>query len=171
MSEERKVTSNITFEDARLIFRNFQGKGTPYNDEGKRNFGVLLNDELAEQLAADGWNVKHLKPAADDPEQHEQPWLKVNVKYGMYPPIAVLINSRGKIKLDEDTIGQLDWTRIKNVDLVVRPYNYPASNIRPAGVSAYMKAIYVTIQEDSLEEKYADLDWLDGTEEPEYEGD
>lgn len=161
MTEERKVTSNVHIEGAQLIYKNFKGKQTQYNSEGERNFGVLLNDELAENLARDGWNVKHRKPKEDDPDQYRQPWLPVKVKFGHIPPIAVLINDRGKMKLDEDTIDQLDWSRIKNCDLIIRPYNYPSFGGRPAGVAAYMKAIYVTVEEDEFEKKYADIPDLD----------
>lgn len=160
MSEER-VTGNIYIEHAELIFKNFQGKRTDFNDEGNRNFGVKLDDRLAEDLIRDGWKVKYLKPREDDPEQYRQPWLSVKIKFNPYPPIAVLINSRGKKKLTEDTIDQLDWSRIENCDLIIRPYNYPAIKGRPAGVSAYLKAIYVTISEDEFAEKYADIPDLD----------
>ena len=50
MSEQKKITSNINITGARLIFKNFQGKKTDFNDEGNRNFGVLLDDKLAEKL-------------------------------------------------------------------------------------------------------------------------
>ena len=162
MNEQKKVTSNISISGARLRFRNFQGKGSQYNAEGNRNFGVELDEELAEKLVKDGWNVRHLKPREDDPERYEQAWLKVNVKFNPYPPICYLINSRGKKKLTEETIDQLDWSRIRNCDLVIRPYNYPAMPGRPAGVSAYLKAIYVTIDEDEFERKYSDVPDLDG---------
>lgn len=151
---ERKVTSNIKIEGAKLVFKNFQGKASNYNAEGNRNFGVLIDDDMAKELEKDGWKVKHFKP---DEEGHEQAWMSVKVKYGDYPPIAVLISSRGKTRLDEETINQLDWTSIKTVDLIIRPYNYPAMNGRPAGVSAYLKSIYVTVNEDDLELKYADI--------------
>lgn len=160
-NDVKKVTNNIFIEDAKLIFKNFQGKGTEFNAEGNRNFGVLLDDELAENLVADGWNVKHLKAREDDPDHYEQPWLAVKVKFGQIPPICQLINSRGKIKLNEDTIEQLDWSVIKTCDVIIRPYNYPAMAGRPAGVSAYLKAIYVTLDEDRFARKYADLPDLD----------
>lgn len=156
-----KVTGNINIEGARLIFKNFQGKKTDFNDEGNRNFGVLLDDDLAESLMRDGWKVKHLRPREDDPEQYEQPWLPVKVKFNPYPPIAWLINSRGKVRLDEENIDQLDWSIIKNCDLIIRPYNYPAIKGRPAGVTAYLKAIYVTIVEDEFAEKYGNVPDLD----------
>lgn len=160
--EERRVTSNINISDAKLIFKNFKGKATDFNDEGNRNFGVILDDDLAEELKVDGWRVKYLRPRPDDPDQYMQPWLPVKVKFGNIPPIAVLINSRGKTKLYEDTIDQLDWTRFKNCDLIIRPYNYPAIKGRPAGVSAYLQAIYVTVDEDKFAMKYADIPDLDG---------
>lgn len=159
---ERKVTSNIKIEGARLIFKNFQGKQTDFNAEGNRNFGVVLDEDLAEDLKADGWNVKRLKPRDD--EEVGNPWLPVKVKYGDYPPIAVLITSRGKTKLDEDTIGQIDWTNIKTCDLIIRPYNYPSMQGRPAGVSAYLKSIYITVNEDDLDAKYADIPDADDQE-------
>lgn len=161
MSEQRKITSDIRISGARLIFKNFQGKKTTYNDEGNRNFGVIIDDDLAEQLKADGWRVKYRLPREDDPDQYEQPWLSVKVKFNPYPPIVVLINSKGKQKLTEENIDQLDWSRIVDCDLIIRPYNYPAIKGRPAGVSAYLKAIYVTISEDEFEKKYAAIPYLD----------
>lgn len=160
MSEQNKV-GNITIQDARLIFKNFQGKGTQYNTEGKRNFGVILDDVTAEQLEKDGWKVRYLRPKEDDPDQYSQPWLSVQVKFNPYPPVAVLITSKGKKKLDEETIDQLDWSIIKTCDLIIRPYNYPAMGDRPSGIAAYLKAIYVTIQEDELALKYGDIPDLD----------
>lgn len=154
---EKRITSNIKIEGARMIFKNFRGLKTDFNDEGNRNFGVLIDDEMAEDLKADGWNVKYRPPRDDDPEQHMQAWLPVKVKYGKIPPTVVLITSRGKMRLDEETVGQLDWTQIRNADMIIRPFNYPATPKRQAGVSAYLKALYVTVIEDDLAIKYADI--------------
>lgn len=158
---EKRVTSTIKLEGARLIFRNFSGKKSDYNEEGNRNFGVLLEEELAEALIQDGWRVRRLKPKADDPDMIEQPWLSVKVKFEPYPPIIYLITDRGKRRLDEETVDQLDWSRIANCDLIIRPYNYPALAGRPAGVAAYLKAMYVRIEEDDLAKKYGDIPDLD----------
>ena len=163
---EKKVTTNVKLEGATMIFKNFSGKKTEYNDEGNRNFGVLIDDDLAEALTIDGWNVKHRPPRPDDPEKHEQAWLPVKVKFGMYPPTIVLITSKGKIKLDEETVGQLDWSRIKYAYMIIRPYNYPARNGRPSGVSAYLKSLYVTVIEDDFALKYADIPDLDEPYDP-----
>lgn len=166
-NNEKRVTDNIKIEGARLIYKNFRGEGGNYNSEGNRNFGVLLDDELAEALKEDGWKVKYLRAREDDPDQYQQPWMPVKVKFGQYPPIIVLITSRGKTRLDEETVNQLDWTSIKTADLIIRPYNYPAMNGRPAGVSAYLKSLYVTVNEDDLALKYADIP--DADEQEDYE--
>jgi hypothetical protein len=48
----------IVLEDVKLIFRNFAGREGMYNREGDRNFAVELPKDVAEELAANGWNVK-----------------------------------------------------------------------------------------------------------------
>lgn len=159
--------NNVVMEGVRLVFRNFQGKEGPYNSEGTKNFGVILPEEVAERMLADGWNVKRLKPSEEEQEEGAEqgpPWLPVKIGYGKgRPPMVKMITSRGATNLDEDTIDQLDWVDIKvdeqgnpMVDLIVRPYHY---EVRGAtGISAYLQSLYVTIEEDELQRKYAELD-------------
>ena len=52
---------NIALEGAKIIFRNFAGKGDKFNPSGRRNFGVLIDNETAEDLIEEGWHVKWLK--------------------------------------------------------------------------------------------------------------
>lgn len=154
---EYQVLNNVNLENATLIFKNFSGRVSEYNKEGSRSFGVLIDDDLAGRLENDGWRVKYLRPREDDPDDHRQAWLPVKVKFNNYPPSITLINSRGKKRLDEDTVEQLDWSRFKKCDLVIRPYNYPEIAGRPAGVAAYLKAMYVTLDEDEFEMRYNDI--------------
>lgn len=157
---ERQMLSNIKLENAKLIRKNFRGERKEFNEEGNRNFGVIIDDELAEKLLMDGWNVKRLRPRPDDPDQIAPAWLPVKVKFGRIPPIVVLITSKGKMCLDEETIGQLDWTRMKAVDLIIRPYEYVKGT--RSGVSAYLKSMYVTVDEaDDLAYKYIDIPEID----------
>lgn len=150
-----KANKRLRIEGAKLVLRNFQGRAGEYNDEGDRNFGVLLDDGLAEDLERDGWSVKRFKPKPDDPTGYMQPWLKV--RYGKFEPTAVLINSRGKVNLTRETIGQLDWTMIRNCDLIITGTPYKGRGGRPDGISAYMAAIYVTVLEDEFAAKYSDI--------------
>lgn len=145
----------VLMEDIRIVFRNFAGKEGQYNREGDRNFAVLLSNDVAEMMARDGWNVKVLKPREEGDEP--QPYLPVSVSFKGRPPTIVMITSRGRNTLGEDEIELLDWADIKMVDLIVRSYVWGPINGK-SGVKAYMKSIYITINEDELELKYADLD-------------
>lgn len=163
--ENRKFIPNLKIEGGRMIYRNFSGRKDQYNAAGNRNFGVCVDDEMAENLKADGWRVKYLRARPDDPEQHQQAWLPVKVNMdGQRPPIVYLITSRGKLQLDADTIGQLDVVRVRNADMVIRPYIYPATPTRDSGVAAYLRALYVTIEEDDLELKYGDIPDIDSAD-------
>lgn len=157
-----RVDNTILFEDARMIFRNFKGEEGMYNREGDRNFCVLLEPELAEQLAADGWNVKTLKPREDDEDPQPQPYLQVSVSYKGRPPQITMISSKNRQELGEreDQIDPevLDWVDIKKVDFIVNPYNWSVND--KTGISAYLKTMFVTINEDYLQLKYADIDDL-----------
>lgn len=150
--------NTVTMEGVTLIFRNFEGKERRYNKAGDRNFGVLLDDTIAEAMLADGWNVKYLQPREDDdPEAAPQAWLPVGVDFEKYkPPRIFVITSRGRTALDEDTCVQIDWADIQNVDLIVRPYNWSVDG--KEGVKAYLQSMYVTVNEDELEQKYAMLE-------------
>jgi hypothetical protein len=149
--------NTVLMEGVRIIFRNFAGKEGQYNREGDRNFAVLIDDTVAAALAEDGWNVKWLKPRDDDTEEDStQAYLPVSLNFKGRPPRIVLITSRGRTNLDESTVEMLDWADIINVDLIVRPYEWVVSD--KSGIKAYLQSIYVTIEEDPLEKKYAELD-------------
>ena len=149
--------NTVLMEGVKIIFRNFSGKEGQYNREGDRNFAVLLDDQVAEAMAADGWNVKWLKPREDDEDEKEQAYLSVSLNFSKgRPPKVVLVTSRGRTTLGEQDVELLDWADITNVDLIVRPYEWTVNS--KTGIKAYLQSIYVTIEEDPLEIKYADLD-------------
>jgi hypothetical protein len=163
-----KQLQPVVMEGMRMIFRNFAGKEGQYNRQGDRNFGVILPPDVAEAMLNDGWNVKYLKPSEEEQEEGiEQgpPWLSVSVNFDKgKPPKIMLITSRGKTKLDEDTVDQLDWIEVATdeesgnplCDLIVRPYTWEVSG--RTGIKAYLQSMYVTIVEDELEQKYAQMD-------------
>lgn len=145
-----KRIPNVSIENASFIFRNFAGKESRFNKAGARNFGVLLADDLAEAMASDGWNVKHLPPR--EPGDPEQAWIPVSVAFGSIPPKVILVTSGGYTRLDEDTINQLDYAEIENVDIIIRPYCWEVNG--NTGVKAYVKTMYVTVCEDDFGGKY-----------------
>lgn len=141
----------IIIENAEIRYRNFEGRQGMYNKEGDKNFVVLLDRDFAQQLANEGWVIKQLKPRDD--EEEPQPYLSVNVKYdGPFPPVIKMVNSRGTVELDDESVSVLDQVEIGNVDLTIRPYDWSFNN--NSGRKAMVKRMYVTVIEDPLELKY-----------------
>jgi hypothetical protein len=150
MANEQKT---VLIEDAQIIFRNFAGKEGQYNREGDRNFGVILPHDTAEQMLADGWNVKYLKPREGDEEDTlPTPWLSVTVGFKIKPPKIVMLTSRARTHLTEQTLEILDWADIDKADLIVRGSEWSVQG--KSGIKGYLQSLFVTIAEDALEIKY-----------------
>lgn len=138
-------------DDAQIIFRNFSGKTSTFNQSGQRQFSVVLTEEVAEQLRNDGWNVKYLD--AREEGETPTPFIGVTVSYKIRPPRVVMITSGGRTNLDESTIEVLDWADIAKADLICNAYEWEVGD--KSGIKAYLKTLFVTIEEDALERKYA----------------
>lgn len=149
----RKRLENLMVEDARIIFRNFAGEEKQFNPAGERNFALVIDNSIAPAMMEDGWNIKYLK--AREEGEEPQAMLKVKVSYKRQPPKVILVSSKGRTTLPEDMVEMLDYIDIAKVDLIVNPSWYDFNGRQ--GYSAYLKSIYVTILEDDLEKKYADI--------------
>ena len=145
--------NNVVMQDVRIIFRNFAGKEGMYNREGDRNFAVLLNPTVAANMAKDGWNIKTLKAREEGDE--EQSYIQVSVNFKGRPPQIVMLTSRGRNHLGEEEAELLDWADIRMVDLIIRPYEWVVNG--KTGTKAYLQSLFVTIEEDALQLKYADV--------------
>lgn len=159
-----KNIKNIKIENARIVFRNLSGKPDKFNPQGgKRSFSVVIEDpEFANELKREGWNIKQFNPSPDSDEEPAH-FISVKVSYNNIPPHIYLCTSKNKTLLNEDTVGQLDYAEISNVDIVITPYQYEMSD--RTGISAYVKTMYVTVVEDEFASKY-EYDDLDDEEIP-----
>lgn len=154
MSAIAKYIDAATLNDVQIRFRNFSGNPGQYNAAGKRNFCALLDSDTASAMINDGWNIKHLKPR--DEGEEPTPYIKINVNFeGPRPPKIFMINSRGRLQLTDDMVNILDWAEFDKVDLIISPYKWDVNGNQ--GVTAYLQTIFVTIREDELELRYADI--------------
>lgn len=142
-------------EDCHIFYTNFAGREGPYNND--RTFCVELPPDLAETLVADGWNVK-VKEAKEEGDE-EFPYVSVKISYDNRPPRITMITSANPdgVLLQESQLETLDYADIQRVDIVVNPYEWSMSDGK-TGVKAYLKTMYVTIDEDELERKYANAE-------------
>lgn len=144
----------LTLEDARLIFRNFSGKEGQYNSEGDRSFCVVLDPDTAKVMADDGWNIREL-PARDEGDE-PTPYVNVKVNFKGRPPKVVMLTSTQRSILNEGNIEILDWADIRVADLIIRGFDWSVNG--KSGTKAYLQSLYVTIEEDDLDRKYAQHD-------------
>lgn len=149
----------VQIDDARLMFRNFAGRGDKFNREGDRNFHVVIPDhKIADALVNHknefgvGWNVK-IKEGRSE-EESDLILLKVKVKFTDRGPTVFLISNGKKVRLDEESISMLDHIDIERVDLDIRPYDDEFQG--RAFRSAYLDVMYVTQRDDRFAERYAD---------------
>ena len=147
----------LQIDDARIIYRNFAGVGSKYNREGDRNFAVVIpNQEIADKLTAEGWNVKVKPPReeGDDPFM----FLPVKIKFNDRGPVVYLKSGDNRaIKLDEDSVECLDNIDILSVDLDIRPYNWEVNG--KEGRTAYLQSIHVTQEIDRFSVRYAEEEY------------
>jgi hypothetical protein len=147
------MSGSLIIEDAQLVFRNFAGKEGKYNAEGDRNFCVLLDEGAAEDMLRDGWNIKALRSREEgDPDR---PYVQVSVGFKFRPPKLVMVTSKGRTDLTEEELELFDFVDIKKVDLIIRPYTWAVGG--KSGIKAYLKSMFLTVEEDYLDLKYADV--------------
>jgi hypothetical protein len=138
-------------EDANIIFRNFSGEESQFNRAGDRNFAVILDEKVAKQMDEDGWNVKMLSSREEG--EPDTPYIQVAVGYKFNPPHIVMITDTARTNITEDMVGSLDWVDIRMVDLICRGYDWEVGG--KTGTKAYLKTLFITVEEDALQRKYA----------------
>ena len=145
------MANTLIMENAKIRFRNFSGRPDEYTREGDRSFALVIDDEdLTNKLKEDGWNVRMRMPKNDG----EDPWyyLKVKVNFGGFPPKIIEVTSRNRVSLNEETVGILDSAELKSVDVEISPYHWEIGG--RSGITAYLKTMYATIEEDPFAAKY-----------------
>lgn len=153
MASGRGEVPTLRIDGARILFPNFAGEEGPFNAPGVRSFCVVLDPEDAERLAKEKWNVKYLD--ARDEGDADTPYMNVRVSFKYKPPMIVVLTSNGRRRLTEDQIDTLDYASMANVDLLINGSWWEVQG--KSGYKGYVKTMFITLDEDELERKYADI--------------
>lgn len=148
----------LQIDDAKIIFKNFEGRGDKFNRAGDRNFSLLIEDpNTADALVKEGWNVK-IKPGRDE---DEEPFMRlpVKVKFTEYGPNVYLRTGDRVNKLDEESISCLDDIDIESVNMDIRPYDWEVNG--RTGRTAYLQSMEVIQRIDRFSACYGVND-IDG---------
>ena len=144
----------LQIDDARIIFKNFEGRGDKFNREGDRNFSLLIEDpNTADALLREGWNVK----IKDGRDEDDGPFMRlpVKVKFTDYGPNVYLISGGRRVELDEESIACLDNIDIETVDMDLRPYDWDVNG--RTGRTAYLQSMQVVQRIDRFAARYANV--------------
>ena len=151
---------NVTFaprdilqiDDARIIYRNFSGRGDKFNREGDMNFSVVIPDqEVANRMIEQGWNVKVRPPREDGDDPFM--FLPVKVKFNDRGPNVYLVTGNKSNRLDEESVSVLDNIDIECVDLDIRPYDWEVNGKQ--GRSAYLQSMQVVQKVDRFADRWS----------------
>ena len=144
----------LQIDNAKIVFKNFEGRGDKFNREGDRNFSLLIEDpDTADALAREGWNVK-IKEGRD-PDDGPFMRLPVKVKFTDYGP-RVYLNSAGNVtELDEESIACLDNIDIETVNMDIRPYDWEVNG--KTGRTAYLQSMEVVQRIDRFAARYSSM--------------
>lgn len=130
----------LQIDDARIIYRNFTGAGSKYNREGDRNFALIIpNQEIADDLIDQGWNVK-IKPPREDGDEPFM-YLPVKVKFNRRGPHIYVKSGRAMNPIEEEDVGMIDDLDIESVSLDIRPYEWEVNG--KEGRTAYLQSMKV----------------------------
>lgn len=143
-------------EDANIkwAFSNFDGRQSTFNDEGDHNFTLIIDEEKAHEMIAEGWNVRRMEGREEgDPPEY---LLKVKISYRFEAPAVFILKGSRRFRADQADLQDIKRETVKQIDVIVSPK--PWVHGRDTGVSAYVKEMYVQINESRFAAKYADYE-------------
>jgi hypothetical protein len=157
----RQKIGNLTLEDARFWGRpNFSGEMDQFKDD-RRKFSVLIPNELADGLRDLGWNVKTTLPTPEEVAAGKESTsgLKVMLNFRTNEngeetgPDVWLIMGEQREKLTSKTIGVLDRSRIIDLAMEIRAWEYDPDD-NPGKFSARLVQLVAVIEPNLLQSKY-----------------
>lgn len=155
---------NLILQDAKFFGRpNFAGELDRFKDD-RRKFTVLIPNDSADQLREMGWNVKTNIPTPEEleqfPDREPISHLKVmvdniDIERGKGPEVF-LIQGDDTERLDNKTLGSIDRSRFKTIDMEIRAWEYDPEE-SPGSYSARLVKFVGVMEPNILDQKYGRL--------------
>lgn len=158
-----RVTRSLKFEEvpgSDLWWRNMQGAATDFTPAGNRSFAIAIDDELADELEAEGWTCITRKPRdKNDPDSPLLARFKIKMNFGgPTPPRIYIASSDGtrRTMVDESYLDDqnIDKRGIEWCDIAVNPYNRTVNG--KDWCSGYLSEITIKLKEGAFDYKYAE---------------
>jgi hypothetical protein len=150
--------NNITIKNANILpgrWRNFSGEPDDFHPKGSRYFNIQLDEESANMLSADGWNVK--TKVYDDGTPIYTLQVKINFDSKEPPKIKQITrNNREGTILDSESVRDLDRAYIERADVRISPYEWNVNG--KSGITAYLDRLNVVLNEDDFDS----IDYFEG---------
>lgn len=156
MAEDRKWVDDVELEDVKIkwAFSHFDGREDTFNQKGNHDFQVILPEDVAKTLLAEGWAVREMAPYEEgDPPEY---LLKVKISYKYEPPKIYLIKGDRKFRAEERDLEDIRRDTCQQIDVIITPsfwVNGPNS-----GMTAYAKELYAKIKESRFSAAYAEYE-------------
>lgn len=173
-------TRILMMEGCKILYPNFSGRPTDYNAGGDRYFSVVVPEQIASYLEANGLPVRRLKPRPDDdPNEPTTAVIRVKVSSLYFPDIVTLAGSDRCVGHTPETVSQLDHITYQRtaichatfdgIDVVETAPNgeFPWMNVdlkaqlsylqKYRKYTWYLKWMRAWVESDRLDEKYARL--------------
>ena len=152
------VPEKAELKGYKITFKNFTGRESAngYNRAGNRNFNVILDDDTAQQMLADGWNVR-IKEFDDGSHRNT---LQVAVRYDIerFRPTIYMVSPKSNGKylkraLNEDTVTELDSATVVSANMILNPSPWHNA-MGGGGIKAYLTLGYFVIEKDPFEDDF-----------------
>lgn len=135
---------DLVFEKAKLIRRDFTGRGSKWMPPGLRTFCIDLDFLKADQLASVGWKIQG---------SIANPWMLVRLPKVRPAYITVLVNNVAHL-LAEDAYWILDGKNeliTNNVIIEPRAWEVDLPSGTRAGVAALLKSMEIRVSNTTKE--------------------
>ena len=85
----------ITIKNSSVAYKNFRGIGGDCNNEGARNFNVVIDETTARELKNAGYNIR-VQPGRKEGDD-DRYLLKINVSYRFVEPNIYVIEDGTRV--------------------------------------------------------------------------